>query len=342
MIASYFETKSGGKTPEYAQAYLTGLLSQVRRKNMEGFAEAVPDVPWQNLQQFLSDSPWEWGPLWGWLGKEVSRDLGGGADNMLLIDESAFAKKGEKSVGVARQYSGRLGKVDNCQVGVFSCLSRGERAALIGARLYLPEEWTDDPERCTKAGVPEADQGFQTKNQLARELIAEASANGAEFGWVAFDAGYGREQHLLVELDAQGKFFMADVESDQLVWLERPAGEERPARLREAGARPVDGIRRLDPGRPREVVLRQGENGKVKVQVQCRRVWIWPESFPKPLGVWLVISRLAHGKIKFSLSNAPVDTSWEELARRQGQRFFIERCFEDAKSDLGMAEYASV
>lgn len=87
------------------------------------------------------------------------------------------------------------------------------------------------------------------------------------------------------------------------------------------------------------MVLRQGENGKVKVQVQCRRVWIWPESFPKPLGVWLVISRLAHGKIKFSLSNAPVDTSWEELARRQGQRFFIERCFEDAKSDLGMAEY---
>ncbi|MFM8360799.1 MAG: IS701 family transposase [Verrucomicrobiota bacterium] len=217
MVASDFETKSGGKTPEYAQAYLTGLLSQVRRKNMEGFAEAVPDVPWQNLQQFLSDSPWEWGPLWGWLGKEVSRDLGGGAENMLLIDESAFAKKGEKSVGVARQYSGRLGKVDNCQVGVFSCLSRGERAALIGARLYLPEEWTGDSERCTKAGVPEADQGFQTKNQLARELIAEASANGAEFGWVAFDAGYGREQHLLVELDAQGKCFMADVESDQLV-----------------------------------------------------------------------------------------------------------------------------
>ena len=218
-------------------------------------------------------------------------------------------------------------------------MSRGDRAALVGARLYLPEEWIDDPKRCRQAGIPEAEQTFRTKNQMARELIAEATANGVEFGWVAFDAGYGRDQDLLAELEAQGKFFMADVDSGQLVWLERPEAEDRPGNLREAGARPVDGIRRLDPGRPREVVLRQGENGKVKAEVQCRRVWIWPESAAKPLGVWLVISRLAHGKIKFSLSNAPVDTSWEDLACRQGQRFFIERCFEDSKSNLGMAEY---
>jgi SRSO17 transposase len=114
MFASCYGTKSGGRTPEYAHAYLTGPLWLIQRKNMVGLAESVPDVPWQNRQQFLSNSAWEWDLLWKWLGREGSEDFGGEAGNMLVIDESVFAKKGERPVGMARQYSERQKRFQRC------------------------------------------------------------------------------------------------------------------------------------------------------------------------------------------------------------------------------------
>jgi SRSO17 transposase len=164
----------------------------------------VEDYDYQAQQQFLSDSPWEHRPLMEWVAQEVD-ELLGGADSMLLLDESGFAKKGNKSVGVARQWNGRLGKVDNCQVGVFAALSDGLRAALVDLRLFLPESWTSDPERCAQAKIPESERQARTKPELAWEMIQQAVARGLRFGWVGLDSLYGHAPWLLSAIEDQPK-----------------------------------------------------------------------------------------------------------------------------------------
>ena len=141
---------------------------------MERMCESLSAIKHQDMQQFLSDSPWEAAALWKWTGQEASRVLGGGRENMLLIDESGFAKKGTKSVGVSRQYNGRLGKVDNYLLGVFTALTHRQRVDLVGARLFLPEEWTQDRARRVESGVPKDHQRYRTRNELAWELIERA------------------------------------------------------------------------------------------------------------------------------------------------------------------------
>ena len=227
MIAHLFRTRTRDASLQ-ARHYLQGLLSRLPRKNMECMGQAIPEAEHENLQHFLSDSPWEAKGVWQWAGREANRLLGAGADAMLLIDESAQSKKGEHSVGVARQYNGRLGKIDHCRVGVYAALARGTRATLVGARLFLPEAWTGDPERCRRAGVPEEEIRARSKLDLARELVAEAVAHGLRFAWVAFDCFYGRDQGFLCELEDQGHGVVADVPADQLVWEEKPAAGLRP------------------------------------------------------------------------------------------------------------------
>jgi SRSO17 transposase len=203
---------------------LQGLLSQLPRKNMERMGEALPDTRHEDLQHFLSDSPWDATAVWRWVGQRASAHLGGRSDSMLLIDESGFAKKGARSVGVARQYNGRLGKTDNCQVGVFAALALGPRATLVGARLFLPAGWVEDPARCRRAGVPETEIRARTKLELARELVTEAQAHGLQFQWVGADTFYGRDQGWLGELAEQDLGFMVDVPCDTLVWPAAPGG----------------------------------------------------------------------------------------------------------------------
>ena len=338
MIAHIFETSTRDVSC-HALKYIAGLLSHCPRKNMERLCETIPDTNQQDLQHFISDSPWSFASLWQWVGERAGQILGGGQDNMLLIDESGFSKKGTKSAGVARQYNGRLGKVDNCQVGVYSALSRGVRAVLTGGKLYLPEDWVNDPERCAAAGIPKSAQVFRTKPELAWELIEQAEQNALPFGWVGMDSGYGRDQGLLLKIAGMGKTFIADVDHDQLVWTEKPTSVTRPANLSESGAQPVDALWKEGRRRARGYVLRQGENGKVKVQFWAKRVWIWPPTSEIPMPVWLLVSERADKEVKYSLSNAGEETPWTRLALRQGQRHFIERAFEDGKSELGMAEY---
>lgn len=163
---------------------------KAQRKNRERMEEYVEDYNYQNLQQFVSDSPWDPEALIQRIGKDVDALLGG-SDSMLLIDASGFAKKGKKSVGVARQWNGRLGKVDNAQVGVFAALSDGKSCSLIDTRLYLPEAWTEDTQRCEQAKIPEDKREARTKPQLAREMIQAAQSNALCFGWVGLTAFMG-------------------------------------------------------------------------------------------------------------------------------------------------------
>jgi SRSO17 transposase len=175
---------------DHARGYLNGLLSKAPRKNMERMVESLPDLDYQSQQQFLSDSPWDHRAVMD----QVARDtdaIFGGVGSVLVIDESGLSKKGDKSAGVARQYNGRLGKVDNCQVGVFAALCDSGGGGLVDARLYLPQEWVEDRQRCLKAKVPLEEIVKKTKPQIALEMIQRAAGIGLRFGWVAFDAGYG-------------------------------------------------------------------------------------------------------------------------------------------------------
>ena len=204
-----------------ARCYLAGLLMKAPRKNMERMEEYVEEYDYQAEQQFLSDSPWSHGELNARVGRDVDQELGG-PESAVVIDETPFTKKGEKSVGVARQWNGRLGKVDNCQVGVFAGLSDGVHCGLVDVRLFLPECWTRDPTRCAKAKVPPSERKYRSKAELALEMVDRAVANGLRFGWVVLDSGYGHIPWLPRAIEDRGLRFVADVHSDQTIYLEDP------------------------------------------------------------------------------------------------------------------------
>jgi len=135
---------------------------------------------------------------------DADRLLGGSPDTALVIDESGLLKKGKKSVGVARQWCGRLGKVDNCQTGVYASLVLGAQATIIDCRLYLPREWTDDRKRCKFAGAPD-DIELKSKSQLALDIIRHARSTGIRYAWIGVDGGYGKEPQFLQTLDDEGE-----------------------------------------------------------------------------------------------------------------------------------------
>jgi SRSO17 transposase/predicted Fe-S protein YdhL (DUF1289 family) len=334
-FADLFRTR-GDSGVHHASTYIKGLLSRMPGKNMERMADVIPEAKQQDLQQFVSDSPWEVSPVWDEIASRANARLGNHRDSMLVIDESAFAKQGKSSAGVARQHNGRLGKTDNCQVGVFSTLVRGCEATMIGARLFLPDEWTDDLERCKKAGIPDAEVVARTKIEQARELIDQALEQGVEFGLVAYDSFYGRDQGLLHYIHDRGLIFLADIPVDTFVWTTKPAGDKRPKSIGQSGAQRADAVTRDEP---KPIRLRTGENGAVTVQAAAKRIWIWPGKAEAPLACWLLVTEQTDGSKKFTLSNAPEGTSLETLVRWQGQRFFIEQTFKTAKSHCGMADY---
>ncbi len=204
---------------------------------MERMAEVVPDSDGQVLQNFLTHSAWDYRGVMDQVAMNADQCVGSEVGAGLYIDESAFQKKGEKSVGVARQWNGRLGKQDNCQVGVFGALGRADRVSLIDARLYLPEEWTKDRRRCDEADIPEAHRIHKTKIELALEIVLHARSSGVRFEWVGIDGGYGHSFALLQTLEDQGEIFVADIHSDRQIYpddpeLYLPAQKDGPGRKR--------------------------------------------------------------------------------------------------------------
>jgi len=334
-----------------AQQYLQGLM-QARRKNMERMEEVVPDCEYQALQHFVSDSAWDARAVLDQVAVEADRHLGGAADSCLLLDESSFEKKGEKSVGVARQWAGRLGKVDNCQVAVFAALAQGSFSTLIDTRLYLPKEWTQDPKRCLAAGVPKLEMVFKGKAELAFEMVVQARQNGVRFSWVGTDGGYGKDPAFLRRLADHGEVFVAEVHRDQQIYLEDPAPRvaerktprgKKPSRLeaQSASQRVDTWAQAQSPELWQKVVVRPGTQGELRVEALHDRVWLWDGNEQKARFWHLVATREMGSpeKIKYALSNAPAETSLERLVQMQRQRFWIERSFEDGKSESGLADY---
>ena len=343
----------GKDVNKHASDYLSGLLGTDRRKNLEGIHGDIPDSNYQAMQQFVSDSPWDEQQLMDQVAADVNGILGGHPHSALLLDECTFVKKGDSSVGVQRQYCGRLGKKENCQMGVFACLGLGEKAAVVDFRLFLPESWAQSPERCEKAKIPEAQRQHQSKLALALEMIRSALAHGLEFGWVLADSAYGCSKEFCEELAQMGLLFMCDTSASNSVWDadpqpvagQPPVGRGRPACRFVAGNKTArkwripDLVKAHFGKEAREVVIRQATKGDLRARVWVREVWVWVEGDEKSTRRTLVAREMEDGKLKISWTNAPATMNWEALAYMQAQRHWVERAFEDGKSELGMAQY---
>ena len=332
-----------------AHQYLCGLM-QSDKRNMERMEEVVEGADYESTQQFISDSPWSAQAVMDRVSREVDGILGGSPDTCLALDESGFAKKGDASVGVAKQYNGRLGKVDNCQVGVFGALCAGNRSCLVDARLFLPDEWAGDIGRCRKAKVPEERIESRTKIELAEEIVRHQRSIGTRFSFVCADGLYGNSGEFLRRLDDMDETFVIHVHADQLVYVKNPKLDvpekshtkgRPPTRLR-AATEPlrVDELRKkLRPADWRKVVLRNSTEGALEALVHRRTVWCWDGKEEKARK-WTLIMRMdVSGEVKYCLANVDNSVETERLASMEAQRYWVERSFQDGKSTVGMDEY---
>jgi SRSO17 transposase len=278
--------------------------------------------------------------------------LGDSRQACLLIDESGFEKQGYRSVGVARQWLGRLGKVDNGQVAVFGALANGRYAAPIDVRLYLPEQWADDPKRCEQAGVPENERRFRTKTELALEIVRHGRRNNLRFGWIGADAGYGKGPGFCFALDEMGETFVVDLHSDFHVYPEDPKPympkkknkRGRPFQKYRTDKESVEvggAVGSLPAGIWKTMTLRDTTRGELKVRICSLPVYVW-DGESESAKCWTLIVTKSLGDnpdTKISLSNASKQTTLRRLGWMQRQRYWIERVFEDGKSECGMADY---
>jgi SRSO17 transposase len=345
----FFATKTRSVATQ-ALHYLSGLV-QAAKKNVERMIEVVPDSNYQSLQHFVSDSPWEARPVMDQVAQDADRLLGGSPDTGLIIDETSFPKAGKNSVAVMRQWCGNLGKVENCQVGVFTSLVRDSSAALIDGRLYVPQEWINNRGRCRKAHIPD-EVTFKSKSRLALESVRHLRGLGVRFSWVGIDGGYGKEPHFLSSLDADGEQFVADVHKDQVIYLDDPA-PYIPERTSPKGRTPSRHVTEAQPfqveawaaAQPeaswQRVTTRNTTKGQLQVDLLAQQVWVWNKEESRARQWFLIVRREVDSRetIKYSLSNAPTDTAIERLAFMQGQRYFVERAFQDAKGSSGMDHY---
>jgi SRSO17 transposase len=307
-----------------AVGYLRGLLSDAERKNGWQLAEHLGDPTPDGVQHLLARADWDAAAVRDDLLGYVAEHLGH-PDGVLVVDETGFLKKGTKSVGVARQYSGAAGRIENCQVGVFLGYATAKGRALLDRELYLPKEWADDAERLKAAGVPDA-VGFATKPVLARRMIDRAVAAGVPVRWVTADAVYGSGYHFRAALERHGLGYVVGVRADFAVW----AGF-RQARVKALLAEvPADAWRRLSCG--------DGAKGPRRYDWALLRTNS-PE--PDAYARWLLIRRSVAdpSEVAYFACGGPPGTGLPELARVAGARWAIEDLFELAKGDCGLDEY---
>jgi len=335
-----------------AKDYLHGQLFTKQLQNLTQYCREVPESDYEAMQHFISDSPWEDDEIIKQLQSDVCDLLGDANDGALILDESGIPKQGKMSVGVARQYCGRLGKVDNCQVGVYLAYANGEQTSLIDYRLYLPEAWIEDVERRAKCGVP-SDVSFKTKAQLGLEMIESFRDSGLPFSWVSMDCHYGEQPWLLNQLNNDGICYMAEIPADTRIFPKCPKTEipkrkgnrgRHPTkeRLSEGEALPIE-VRtfaeHLDASCFQTLSVRKAERGWLIADFAAVRVWHSVGNLPFA-EVWLVMRRpLGGGSIRFAFSNAPRNTSLERLSMMKCRRYWVERAIEDAKGEAGLDQY---
>jgi SRSO17 transposase len=312
-----------------AYRYLSGLLEDVGRKNSWQMAEAIGEVTPRGVQHLLNDAHWDPDAVREDLREYVMEHLGDEKSGVLIVDESGFVKKGKKSVGVARQYTGTAAKKENCQVGVFLCYASKKGAAFIDRALYLPKEWTDDLQRLSEAGVPEG-VGFATKGELAKRMLKRAFEADVPAQWIVADTVYGMTRGLRGWLEERGRSYVMAVTSSKSVYHEghqRRVGKVAQSLSEESWVRASAG---------------KGTKGERLYEWACVEL---PESGTHREGVragrWLLMRRsiTEPEKICYYLCYGPAHTTGDELIKIAGRRWVIEDCFEAAKGEVGLDEY---
>jgi SRSO17 transposase len=310
---------------ERVKRYLLGLLGRVERKNGWQLAEAIGDKDPQGVQRLLNSAKWDADAVRDDLREYVVEHLGDEESGVLVADETGFLKKGHKSVGVARQYSGTAGDTVDCQVGVFVAYASNKGAAFIDRALYLPEQWAYDLKRRAEAGVPE-EVAFANKIELAKRMLERAFEAGVPARWVAADSFYGRSHEFRAWLEERGRPYAVMVPKTNMV----PLGGRKKKIERLAERVPEDAFSEVPPAQ---------DSGE-------RRPWEWAclglAADPKKgMSRWLLVRRGTDDPedIAFYQAYGPEDTSVEELVRICRERWAIEVAFEEAKGEIGMDHY---
>jgi SRSO17 transposase len=332
-------------TPEqgtHLHEYVAGLISDVDRKNAESIAY-LHDQDRQPLQKFIGQIPWDHQPHLTELARQVGADIGE-PDGVIVFDPSGFAKKGTESVGVQRQWCGRLGKIENCQVGIYLAYVSRIEHALVDVRLYLPAEWARAKRRRKKCGVP-ADICFQTRHELALEMLQDKGPL-LPHAWIAGDDEMGRSSWFRQELRGLQERYLLAVPSNTLI---RDA-EAEPPPYGGHGRHPMVPFTRVDCWRAalpesawQTIEVRPGDKGPLVMQMVRRRVQAKAEERGVGPEEILVVTRerQADGSVKhdYYLSNAAAETPLQEFGRVANAEHRIEECLRRAKSEAGLAEY---
>ncbi len=333
-------------------AYISGLMSNATAKSVEPIAlEFLGKQSVRSLQMFMKNYLWDHEAMlathWEMLATIISSSEG-----MITVDPSDFPKKGKESVGVARQYCGALGKVENCQSGVFVGYTSEKGYGLLGSRLYMPESWfSQEQEERRKANMVPADLVFQTKQEIALDLINEIYRTGLfSAKWIGADSAFGSDINFLNALP-EGCYYFASIKSDARVFMEKPEVGLPPYKGK--GPRPKKNV--ILPGQPKPkkvseiaksdilswkpVVIAEGAKGPLIAEVACIRVYQSRDGLPVGDQQWLFFRKNTDGGIKYAISNAPGDISLSDLIKASIMRWPIEQCFEEGKQQLGMDSY---
>jgi SRSO17 transposase len=347
-----FSDVFGRKEPR-AQAlkYLRGLLSPVPRKNGWQLAEAMGDKVPDPTQRLLYRTLWSADSARDILQQYIV-EVFADEDGIGVVDETGFIKKGIRSVGVKRQYSGTAGKIENCQIGTFLSYATAKGHVFLDRRLYLPEEWCNDAERRAQAKVP-VDVSFQTKPEQAMAMLEQAWQAGVPMRWVTGDEAYGDSTALRDLVARNGRWYVLAVRTPTPVWTQRPPVVEPEPQAR---GRPRTTVRLLDDAlaattvkavvaswpesRWQRLAVAEGEKGRITYDWACQGVVESRDKLPGP-EAWLIARRSigAPTELAYYLSNAPANTPLLKLAQVASTRYTVEQCLEEAKGEAGLDDY---
>jgi SRSO17 transposase len=335
--------------------YMAGQFSPLERKSIEPIALAVKDGNVRAMQRFISDAPWSENKMISKYRSLVNDDLGS-PDGALIFDESGFVKKGADSIGVAKQYCGTIGKVENCQVGVFAGYVSEHGYALVDKRLFIPEKWFGDDysDRREKCKLPE-DIVFKTKPQLAAESLTEiANENILPFKYILGDSLYGESPEFIAASESMpDKTYFVSIGKDIRCWLKRPMTMSKSYRWGgETRTKTVLVDQESKPMTVEELAknindyfwyrreVSEGTKGPIVYEFTRRRIILSSSGLPQKT-VWLLIRRTLSDDPQYSffISNASSSTRLKTLVWLSGLRWAIEQCFEETKTELGMDHY---
>jgi SRSO17 transposase len=336
-----------------AYTYLRGQLTMDGERNFANMARNMTGDDGQALQHFMSNSPWSGPGVFRQMQAEITATPALAQGSTLILDESADEKAGTPNAGASRQYNGRMGKVDVCRVD--PCLTYANATVrlwtMVDGELFLPAEWFGPAcaQRRKELGIPE-ERTFETKIALGLKRVKRAKAHGLPFELLAGDALYGRDSQFRADLDTEGVRYAAQVPADTLVYLSEP--RVGVPQKRSQRGRPRTRLQVLSPHTPQEVRtlagspsplwqhvhVRQTERGWLEADFAIRQVWTVAEG-KRPRAEWRVIRRDAAGDCAYTLLNAPADTPAPHLIAGSCQRYFTERTFEDAKTEIGWDEF---